>query len=748
MDNTANELSYSNETKVLDPLQDWVNKPTVVKLTEDYVASQPAQQAQMTKIKQWNDLRNVSAKNGKVTKKNKTQSRNQAKVIRMAAEWRYPQISEPFLSSDRVFKITPSTHEDGPSAKQNEKLLNWQMRTKLNINKFVDTMVRNGVDDGTDIIHVGWKSEYETVTKMVPTFTHESITSPQQQELFNKALELSQADEQTFNRLPESLIAAVKFFRANGKPNVARRGEEQEIKEKKQTKNEPVLTHVSPEDFFVDPNCNGILEDAAYVIRIYSSDRSRLMKDTRYANLDQVNWDGAGSFEQDEPITSDQDSNVDMRKDARVMEYWGNWDIHNNGILVPIVATFIHNTMIKLEENPYPDKKPPFVIIQYTPIRNSIYGEPDAEILEDTQKIVTALDRGVIDLVAKSANSQTGFALNVLSPLERAKYNNGEDYTFNTNMPINQSVYQHKFPEIPASVLNYMATQRNMAEALSGIKSFGGGLNSAAYGDVAAGMQGVMDAAAKREMSILRRFANGFQHIGIKLIALNNLYLTDEQVYAATNEQFLRIKRDDLKGNYDLIVDISTPEIDQAKASKLAKMHQTVGPNMDPKMSNEILANIADLERMPELAMRLRTYEPPKDPLQEKAKQIEVAKLEAELQEINTKAELNSAKAQEEISKAKLNTLELEKQITGVSHQEALERVAIQATGNQNTKITEEILKGEADKGNIEAAIGHQQISNTMNEQSNVVPTDFMAPPIPQGLPPVEDIQPVFPGYQ
>ncbi len=73
-------------------------------------------------------------------------------------------------------------------------------------------------------------------------------------------------------------------------------------------------------------------------------------------------------------------------------EYWGYWDIDDSGIVKPFVATWVGNTLIRMEENPYPDQAFPFVKVAYLPIPKSIYGEPDGELLEDNQKIVGAAD--------------------------------------------------------------------------------------------------------------------------------------------------------------------------------------------------------------------------------------------------------------------------------------------------------------------------------------------------------------------
>lgn len=89
--------------------------------------------------------------------------------------------------------------------------------------------------------------------------------------------------------------------------------------------------------------------------------------------------------------------------------------------------------------------------------------------------------------------------------------------------------------------------QNQEAEALTGVKSFGGGISGEAYGDVAAGIRGVLDAASKREMAILRRLAKGMEEIGTKIAAMNAAFLSEEETVRITNDEFVTVKREDLK---------------------------------------------------------------------------------------------------------------------------------------------------------------------------------------------------------
>ena len=166
-------------------------------------------------------------------------------------------------------------------------------------------------------------------------------------------------------------------------------------------------------------------------------------------------------------------------------EYWGYWDIDGSGTTKPIVATFVGNTMIRLEENPYPDKKVPFVTVPYLPVPGSLYGEPDGALLEENQRIIGATTRAMVDILARSANGQTGIKKGMLDVTNKRKFDKGEDYEFNDTDP-RLGIFMHTMPEIPQSAPLMIQYHNHDAEALTGVKSFSQGIGSQALGDVAA----------------------------------------------------------------------------------------------------------------------------------------------------------------------------------------------------------------------------------------------------------------------
>lgn len=712
MDETQTQPSKSSAEK----LTNWKKEPSIQILKGDLEASKSAHDIQVGKINNWNDLMAVRGKAKPKTVKGR--SSVQPKLIRRQAEWRYSALTEPFLSNEKIFTVKPTTFEDDEAAKQNELVLNWQFRTKLNRIKFIDDYVRSDVDEGTAIVRLGWKRVTVPVKQMVPVFEHFEISTDEELQAFKQAEELRQSDPRTYDEtVSPELKAACAYYEETGQATVAVQvGEEEETVEKV-LENKPTLEVKNPANIFIDPSCNGDLEKALFVIESFETNKAELLKEgKKYKNLDRVDWEGntpLATPDHETSTPSDFALNDALRKKVVAYEYWGFYDIHGNGTLVPIVCTWIGGVIIRMEENPFPDEKVPYVVVQYLPVKRELYGEPDAELLEDNQKILGAVSRGMIDLLGRSANSQQGFAKGMLDPLNRRRFENGQDYEFNPNVNPTQGLIQHKYPELPQSALLMLNLQNQEAEALTGVKSFSGGMSGEAYGDVAAGIRGMLDAASKREMAILRRLAKGMEEIGTKIIAMNAVFLSEEEVVRVTNEKFVTIKREDLKGNFDLEVDISTAEVDDAKSKDLGFLLQTIGNNMDMAIRNRILSEIARLKRMPVLAHDIANYQPQPNPLQE----IEIELKKKELEKLDSEIALNQARAKAASSEADLKDLDFVETETGTKHVRELEKQQAQSRGNQNLQVTKALtspVKEGEKRPDIEAAVGFNQVSDEL----------------------------------
>lgn len=702
-----------------EKLTDWKKEPSIQLLKGDLESAKPAHDAIMAQIREWNDLMEVKGK--AKPPKVKGRSQVQPRLVRRQAEWRYAPLSEPFLSSNKLFKVTPVTFEDELAARQNELVLNYQFRTQLNKVKLVDDYVHSIVDDGTGIARIGWERKTVKIKTETPVFQLYPIENQEQADVLQQALQLQAENPREYDEtMPEDIKEAVNYFNETGEATYAIQTGVTEVEVEKALVNRPTVEMLNPNNVVIDPSCNGDLDKALYAVISFETCKADLMKNKdRYHNLDKIDWESSSPItdpDHESKTPSDFQFKDALRKKVVAYEYWGFYDINDDGSLEPIVATWIGSTLIRMEKNPFPDGKLPLVVVPYMPRKRELFGEADAELLGDNQAILGATMRGMIDLLGRSANGQRGYPKGMLDTLNRRRYEDGQDYEYNPMQGNpSQSIMEHKFPELPQSAIVMTQMQNQEAEALTGVKAFSGGVTGAAYGDVAAGIRGALDAASKREMAILRRLAKGMADIGTKICAMNAVFLSEKEVVRITNEQYVEIKREDLKGNFDIEVDINTAEIDNQKSQDLGFMVQTLGNTVDQSITLSLVAKIAELKRMPDLAHELRTWQPQPDPMEEQLKQLAIQKAQLENEELQSKIALNNAKAKEAASSGDLKDLDYLEQESGTKHARDMEKQKAQSQGNQNLQITKALTtptkEGETTP-NISAAVGYNTLTN------------------------------------
>lgn len=694
--NTAELPPHENPTK----LTDWTNEPQLVQIKQDFEDAKIESDRKVEKIDRWLD--NLHIKGTARLPKQKNRSSIQPKLIRKQAEWRYASLSEPFLSTNDLFSAQPVTAEDRAAAQQNELILNYQFNHAVDKISFIDTYVRTGVDEGTIIVRTGWEFEEEEVEKEVPTFSERLSNDPQFMTQLQQASQLQQADPQQFEQLPEELKrSAIRSMETQRPVQVFQTGTEV-VTETVVKNNHPTAEVCDYNDVVVDPSAKGDIKRAKFVGYKFTTSKSELEAAGLYQNLDKI------MITTNSPLADPDDENPDNtnfnfkdqpRKQFVAYEYWGYWDIDGDGKVEPIVATWVGDVLIRLEENPFPDGELPFVIVPYLPVKKSFYGEPDGELIKENQDVVGAVTRGMIDILASNANGQRGTRKGALDVVNRRKFEKGQDYEFNGNQDAKNIFHTNVFAEIPASAQFMHQYQNGEAESLTGVKAFGSGISGDSLGETATGVRGALDAASKRELGILRRLADGIVKIGRKFVAMNSEFLSDEEIFRVTNEKFVAIKRDELAGKIDLKLSISSAEEDNAKAQELAFMLQTTGPNSDPAEVRMIRAEIARLRKMPDLAKKIEEYQPQPDPLQEQIKQLEIQKLQIELAELQSKvgknqasAQLDIAKAGTEEAKADQMALDFVEQEGGVKQERELQKQGEQARANAQLEKVKALL--------------------------------------------------------
>lgn len=684
----------------------WENPPKTSQLITEMEDAIPYHSTQVQKIDEW--LENLNASQSKTKegtkKKSKTRSEYQPRLIRKQAEWRYPSLTEPFLNTPDMFQVEPRTAMDVRRSVQAGLMLNYQFNNKINKVSFVDEFIRALVDEGTAIVRTAWNYTTRTETREVPVIEYRRSNDQKYGQRIAELIEASQSNPDILNTLPEPNRIALELSIENGYPVKAVDTGETEIEEYEVVVNdEPELEVCDYRSVMIDPTCKGNIDKANFVIYKFETSKAELQATGLYKHLDLINLDDSSILKETDDIEDNHSvDSFNFKDDARkrivAHEYWGYWDVDGNGTTKPIVATFVNNVMIRLEENPYNHGKLPFDIACLMPKRKSVYGEPDGELITDNQKVVGALSRGMIDLMAKAANSQTGYAKGFLDPLNRKRLANQQDYEFNPTKPPDRSIYQHKFPEIPASAYNMVQMHQNDAESFTGVKAFQQGINGDSLGSSVGGIRSALDAAGKRELSILRRAVACMTSVGKKILSMNAQYLDGEQFVKVTDEEFVEINPDDLTGEFDLKLDISTAEADNEKASELAFMLQTMGNNAPFDITKMILIDIARLRKMPSLVKQLENWQPQPDPYEEQMKEVTLKFEMAKAIEMETQAKKNLASAEKELanarklsSEADMTDLDYVEQETGTKHARELQNMRQQSEGN----IQHELVKAQ-----------------------------------------------------
>jgi len=632
-------------------------KPTKAKILKDLkqdISSADSLRLEMVaKVETWRDEYEGQPYGNEQNGKSEIVSRD----IKRQDEWQHASVKDPFVSDPDIVKCKPVTFEDRAAAEQNELILNQQFCRQFPRYKFMTDVIKLNYKEGTVIVKTSWKYSDELVEEEVPVWG------------LDLQANVIQVGTKTVKRL-------------------------------KVLENKPHAEVCRLEDVWMDPTSEGDPDKAQFFVHQYESDLSTLRSTGKYKNLKKLARavsTGQSSTGGDDVSDYDPEDETEFsfsdqpRKKFLIKEYWGNYDVNGDGIAEPIVCTWAHDVIIQLESNPYPDQKVPFLVLANNSTPFKIYGEANAELVGDNQKLNTAFKRGIVDNMANSNNAQKGIRVGALDPINKKRFLNGKNFEYNGSQG---DFYEGSYNQIPQSVFAVMEQNNNEIESMLGVKAFSGGISGGELGSTARAAGGVLDAVSVRRGDIIRNIADNLvMPLMRKWMAYNSEFLSEEEVVRITNDEFVPIKRDDLTGSVDIEIEVSTTEGNAAKSQKLGFLLQTLGQQLDPEMLKLIMAQIAKLEKLPDLAKMVEEFEPKPDPYVEKLKELEVAMKEVEILErksramenqvdmINkqTQAELNQARTRQLISDADLKDLEFSQIADGTKHAQEMDKEKVKS---------------------------------------------------------------------
>ena len=608
-----NELNYTR-------LTEWVGEPSFADLKSDHDEADGSRQTQLSNILMYRqNMEGGPILDEKIRDRGKSTQR--PLVIRKQAEWAYPIMEEPFLSTHDMFQVQPRGGDDEDSAKQNGMLLNWFMSTKLNKTSFIGEMVRTLYDEGTVIVKNGWtidEKEIE-VESMEPVYgTPEESYAALQQAVQNG--EMDEAQAQAMIEMGEPVQIGEKKV-----TNV----------ELKTVKNHPTLEVCDNTNIIVDPTCDGDISRAQFIIHEYETDYATLKEQEYveskvmdaegnvsvessgiYKNLDEVQFDVDYTTTYDDSDSEDKGTfffKDKPRKKVRAYEYWGFWDIHGKGKLTPIVATWIGEVMVRIDKNPYAHQELPFAVARYMPRKKEFWGQPDGELLKENQETIGIYTRAMHDQTITNSLGQRLVDETLFnSPSQWQAFQKGNDARFRPGADPTSMIWKSKIDPIDKSAFEMISYQRSDAESIIGQKAFSQGISGDSLGTSVGGIRTAMDATSKRKLGVLRRISDELLGTLARHMLINAQEFVDEEtIVRLTDGEFTSVFKQDIQMEFDLRVEINTPEKEQEISDKIAFMYQTMGNDAPLDLRKIFMKKWATINKMPDMVKDIDEIQDP-----------------------------------------------------------------------------------------------------------------------------------------
>lgn len=563
-----------------------------------------------------------------------------APITKEFIDYQVPGLKSPFLSLNKLLKGSGTLKDTDKLAVMFEKYLNYVYYKQFNPEPFIDKLVKTLLLQGTVIVKLGW--DYRTHNRFTAIHTKRIVVEPIPE------------NEQTLQQ-------AV----TGQKGNPVEKETTEVKKDIKYTINQPTAEVILHEEIFVAPNAlNGDISEADFVIHTYKTNISKLRESGVYANLDKVSSDLLGAVGNTSMGNDTNPYNINMpgyvipsrvhmsysdieRQLITIREYWGYYDIDKDGVVEPILCVVANDSVvIRLELNPYPDGRLPFVSTSINKGIYDLYGSSDAELLSITQRQLTTLWRGAFDNLMVANNGQKGYPINFFrSSKERNAKEQGEDYEYDPRA--GGGIIQETFNELPGSFYNLIGKLKEDASYVIGVTPQLGNQagNASMYAPGSA-----MSSAQLRQLDIVKNIA---LNLILPMLRRWGLYASEflspeEWARIVGRENVMEIPEDtELYNLVELDMEISTEELKQLKMNSLSFVFQTVGPSMPPELQQLVQADIFELAGMYGRADFMRSYKPEPDPAQQKMQELQLLHMQKEIEGMDSDIKLATSKIQE-----------------------------------------------------------------------------------------------------
>jgi len=620
-------------------------------LKKDYKSAMTSKTRVDNKITSWIKDFNGDPYGNEVPGRSKIVIKDVKKAIKRMA----PSIIQPFIASDTIIKAKGTTHESSITASLAADILNYQYNNQFDKLHFIRTIANVLPREGTVWIRTGWEYESEVKEKLFSGLTSEEMAQVQ-----------SQSDEIT--DIVEDIDGTFSFKAKKTVPVV----------------NRPTAVVCKNEAIYCDPTAEKS-DDCKFVIHEYQKTFSDIKK---MSNVFELTPEIEAKIQQhlddtkqiaDTPLASkryqdglDNGSDISFtfanqaNKKLTIVEYWGEYDIDGSGIAKQIVCAWVKNTeiVLRLEENPYPDKKIPFISEAYELEAFHIWGNSVADSIADHQKIHTAIMRGFIDNASLANNGQKFFRKGALDYVNQKKLLSGEKIIEVNDL---DGFRDGSYNQLPSAIFDIYGMQSKEIEDLTGISSNLDGLDDATIGRTSSGVSQVMSAAQRHLLVTVSVISNLYKKIFEKWNAYNQVFLDEGQAIEIAGS-LVEISKQSIQGKHTIEVQINVDSMNQSKMAQinmLLQQTQSLQGNVPPNVIPMLVAEMFSAFGKEEDAEAIRNFKPEPDPMKQQMMQLEMLKVQADIEKAKAEtayfmARAANARVQAEHHLAKIDSTDID----------------------------------------------------------------------------------------
>jgi hypothetical protein len=613
-----------------DLLEDWENAKNS-KVTVD------------KEIAGWNDLYNGISKDN-------TGKKLLMKEVAKMIEAQKPNITEPFLSTTSPIKI-PLAGNIATSS-EIENYVNGVFMSDIDREEFINNIVDLLLREGTVWTRTGWVRE--EMTKEVSSI----VTM---QELLSMDIEpksIKETDDPMLFKITNDELVTVK--------------------------NHPNSRVCRNENIYPDPTARqeremNFLIEKRYVtyydlvaMNIYDAATLRQLKIKIETGSSGYREAGTLESQRDSDnanMGSDHDMSSDNlnRKKIALMEYWGYYDLEGKGKRTSIVASWIHEYefLLEIEETPMPSKKIPYQRAVYSPRPFGLWGNALAFYLGENQNVKNGIVRGILDNTALANNGQKFIRRGALDFVNFKRLQNKERYVI-VNKP--DGIEDGKHNQIPGSIFNLLEMVNMESSQMVGVDG-----NTISKSDIAKDNDTRLSTAQQKMVSVVRTVSSLLGKNTKEWLSMSEVFLDDEQIIGLfsnddnpENDLYdINAFRDSHKTRVAVTVgtDVSRQQ-ELQQLNMLMQQAKVLGEQLPQGHIHALVAKMYDLFDMKEKANELRNYRPEPteqekivQQMQMQEAQLNLMRIQKEIQKIDSEIIANGAKAQAVMSDSQSNAM-------------------------------------------------------------------------------------------